>query len=70
MSESPPGDPPFSRPGFRFSTRDGVAVVMGLLVTASLWRRVGSLSLLPLVVLGHFFLFCNVIRVRTRYELV
>ncbi len=45
-------------------------MVVCALVTAWLWGRVGSLSLLPLVVLVHFFLFCNVFRVRTRYELI
>ena len=40
------------------------------LATAWLWGRVGSLSLLLFGVLIPFFLFCNVFRVRTRYELI
>ena len=32
--------------------------------------RLGDLAMLPAVVLVHFFLFCNVFRVRRSYELI
>ncbi len=70
MSEHRLGDTRRSQPGFRFSPRDAAVVVVCTLATAWLWGRVGSLSLLLFVVLGHFFLFCNVFRVRMRYELI
>ncbi len=70
MSEHPIRDTRRSQPGFRFSPRDAAVVVVCTLATAWLWGRVGSLSLLLFVVLVHFFLFCNVFRVRTRYELI
>ena len=45
-----------------------------LLATAALtlWLAslVGHLAILPALVVGHFFLFCNVFRVRTRLELI
>jgi hypothetical protein len=56
-------------PGFRFSVADGVAIVAAVGAAAALWDAVGAVALLPPVVLGHFFLFCNVFRVRRGYEL-
>ena len=70
MSERPLRDQRRSQPGFRFSPRDAVVVVVCTLATAWLWGRVGSLSFVLFVVLVHFFLFCNVFRVRMRYELI
>ena len=59
-----------SKPGFRFSLQDAAVIAIGSLATAWLWGQVGSLSLLLLGVLLHFFLFCNVFRVQTRFELI
>ena len=70
MSEQPLREARRSPPGFRFSVRDAAVIVSLSLATAWLWGRIGSASLLGLAVLAHFFLFCNVFRVRTRYELV
>ena len=70
MSDQPLRDARRSPPGFRFSVRDAAVIVVCALATAWLWERIGSVSLLALVVLAHFFLFCNVFRVRTRYELI
>lgn len=56
-------------PGFRFSATDGVVLVACAIATAVAWRVIGSLALLFTIVLVHFFLFCNVFRVRRRYEL-
>ncbi len=70
MSEHPLGHTRRSPPGFRFSPRDAAVIGVFTLATAWLWGWVGSLSLLLFGVLLHFFLFCNVFRVRTRYELI
>ncbi len=70
MSEHPLGHTRRSQPGFRFSPRDAAVIGVFSLATAWLWGWVGSLSLLLFGVLVHFFLFCNVFRVRTRYELI
>ncbi len=70
MSEHPLGHTRRSPPGFRFSLRDAVVITVCTLATVWLWERVGSLSLLLFGVLVPFFLFCNVFRVRTRYELI
>ena len=70
MSERPLSDTQRSKPGFRFSPRDAVVIAICTLATVWLWERVGSLSLLLFGVLVPFFLFCNVFRVRTRYELI
>jgi hypothetical protein len=58
-----------SPPGFRFSAADGVVLVATVGLTFALWRTWGDLALLLPVVVGHFFLFCNVFRVRRAYEL-
>ena len=56
--------------GFRFSLSDGVFI---LLCAAATWALRGSLDravwLFPVVV-AHFFLFCNVFRVRRSLELI
>ncbi len=70
MSEQVIWDTRRSKPGFRFSPRDAAVIGVFSLATAWLWGWVGSLSLLLLGVLIHFFLVCNVFRVRTRYELI
>ena len=56
--------------GFRFSSMDGVAlVVFG--VTFAILHRVGSsLSSIEAIVAGHFFLFRNIFRVVQRRELI
>jgi hypothetical protein len=70
MFERPLRETRRSKPGFRFSQRDAVVIAICTLATAWLWGQVGSLSLLLFGVLIPFFLFCNVFRVRTRYELI
>ena len=62
MSDSRP-------PGFRFWWTDAVILGAGALAMALLWGRLGE-ALWPIpFALGHFFLFCNVFRVRRSYEL-
>jgi hypothetical protein len=55
--------------GFRFSWTDGVAIVVFALLTWSTWPLLGKMSILFPVVLGHFFLFCNVFRIPRKPEL-
>lgn len=61
--------PARSQPGFRFSAMDAVVILVAFAATELLWETLGSIALLPLVLLGHFFLFCNVFRIRRAYEL-
>jgi hypothetical protein len=56
--------------GFRFSATDGVAIVLCALLTWGTRSFLGELALLFPVVLGHFFLFCNVFRIPRRPELL
>ena len=55
-------------PGFRFSASDAVAIVLAIVAAVTLWGSLGAMSLLFPIVLGHFFLFCNVFRVRRSFE--
>ena len=64
------GAPRWSRPGFRFSRVDALVLVAGAVLTVVLWPALGTLALLVPVALGHFFLFCNVFRVRRDVELL
>lgn len=65
------GDGPrWSREGFRFSRADALVLVAGAALTFALWPTLGSYALLVPVALGHFFLFCNVFRVRRGVELL
>ncbi|MHC4135708.1 MAG: hypothetical protein ACYS0K_12065 [Planctomycetota bacterium] len=56
--------------GFRFSARDAVALTAAAVATWLLLPRIGSFAWLFPFALGHFFLFCNVFRVRRGYELI
>lgn len=62
--------PPNSRTwGFRFFVTDAAAIGVFILAALGL-RQMGSpLSWLLTIVAGHFFLFCNVFRVRRSLEL-
>ncbi len=57
-------------PGFRFWWWDGVTIVAGVLLAWLAWPLLGKLALVFPVTLAHFFLFCNVFRLRRNYELV
>ena len=46
------------------------AIFVCAVAVAVLWSSIGTLSLLLPVVLGHFFLFCNVFRIRRTPELI
>ena len=56
--------------GFRLSMRDLAVIVFFVLLTWPLLHWWGEMGWLPLVVLGHFFLFCNVFRIPRINELI
>jgi hypothetical protein len=56
--------------GFRISASDAVVLLLAGAAVASLWRVPTNPGIHVLAVVGHFFLFCNVIRLRRAYELV
>lgn len=56
-------------PGFRCTLFDVLFIVVATLGAIFAWPILGEFSLLFPFVVGHFFLFCNVFRVRRRYEL-
>ncbi len=58
-----------SPPGFRFSRTDASSVVVAIAAAGLLWRSLHEMALLFPIVLGHFFLFCNVFRVCRASEL-
>jgi hypothetical protein len=62
--------PPPGTVGFRCSLLDGV--VLGIAALLAWWVRYLGIELWWVVpaVVGHFFLFCNVFRVRQNYELI
>lgn len=57
-------------PGFRLSVVDGIVLVVGLIASVALWPSLPIVSVAIAVVVGHFFLFCNVFRVARLPELV
>ena len=63
----PPPSPPRFAPGFRLSITDIVFILAGIL-TALLARK--EIAIPAAVAVGHFFLFCNVFRIRRRPELI
>lgn len=57
------------RRGFRLSIVDVVAIAACAIATWFLFPQLGTFVWLLPVTLGHFFLFCNVFRVRRTLEL-
>ncbi len=55
--------------GARLMPWDIPAALVCALFTAWAWPFMDTFALLGALVLGHFFLFCNVFRVRRSYEL-
>src|SRR5215471_16522831 len=55
--------------GFRFSATDAVVIGVCAAAAFALQRLANPLWWLLLVVAGHFFLFCNIFRVRRSFEL-
>ena len=56
--------------GFRFSLRDGIAIIIITAMTIGLWNLTQGFSAICALALGHFFLFCNIFRVRRSLELI
>ena len=56
--------------GFRLSAFDVVILAFGVVASPFLFLAVGSLALVVPYVIGHFFLFCNVFRIRRKPELI
>jgi hypothetical protein len=56
--------------GLRFSKLDGVVLVLATVITVATWSTTVGWSALVLFVVLHFFLFCNVFRIRRTPELV
>lgn len=57
-------------PGFRLSKRDIAVLIVGGIATASLIPIDVWISLAVAFVVAHFFLFCNILRMSRRLELV
>lgn len=58
-------------PGVRFSALDAALLLLAALVSALTWNLFGvGVGRLIAMTVGHFFLFCNILRLRTSYELV
>ncbi len=57
------------RRGFRFSPTDLIAIVVCAVVTLATLSILEEIAWLLPITLGHFFLFCNVFRVRREFEL-
>ena len=55
--------------GFRFFWTDAFVLGLGAVGTWWLFGIARDLALLIPMVVGHFFLFCNVVRLRRKYEL-
>ncbi|MCC6881031.1 MAG: hypothetical protein IT576_02670 [Verrucomicrobiales bacterium] len=56
--------------GFRFSLTDALVLTAATVLTVWLWRREFVLWWALPLVLGHFFLFCNVFLVRRWLEIL
>ncbi|MGE3174576.1 MAG: hypothetical protein AB7O97_18235 [Planctomycetota bacterium] len=58
------------RPGFRMSAQDALVLAASGTATAMLWPGHRPLAIAVAFVVLHFFLFCNVVRMARRLELV
>jgi hypothetical protein len=56
-------------PGFRFPLIDSIVLVAGSVASMALWPSLPIVSVAIAVVVGHFFLFCNVFRIARLPEL-
>lgn len=55
--------------GFRMMKQDPIAIVVCLAFVVAAWPYIGDWALVAPYVLGSFFLFCNVFRLRGPTEL-
>jgi hypothetical protein len=56
--------------GFRFSITDAAAIAVCAAATWGTWPMLGETAIAFPIVLGHFFLFCNIFRVPRSPELL
>jgi 4-amino-4-deoxy-L-arabinose transferase-like glycosyltransferase len=56
--------------GFRFSPVDAIVLIITAVGTPWLVSELGTMGLIPAFVVLHFFLFCNVFRIRRAPELI
>ncbi|MCI5123740.1 MAG: hypothetical protein D3925_04515 [Candidatus Electrothrix sp. AR5] len=61
---------PDFRPGFRLSVSDVIILLIGTIGSILLHSMENPLGLVVLFTLAHFFLFCNVLRMCRRFELI
>lgn len=59
-----------SRAGFRFYPTDGLVLAISGACIWWWWDSLRELSLMITIVVGHLFVFCNVVRIRRWFELV
>ena len=57
-------------PGFRISVTDALVLIVGSIASFIVGTQVWWAGIVVAFVVGHFFLFCNVFRVRRKPELV
>ena len=57
------------QPGFRISALDGIILAVGAIASAVMWTQVWWAGFVIAFVVGHFFLFCNVVRLARPLEL-
>lgn len=58
------------QPGFRISVLDGIVLVAGAVGAMTTWQYFPWLGYSIACVVGHFFLFCNVVRMSRGLELL
>ncbi len=58
------------KPGFRLSKIDILAIIGGVVVAGASFPYSSVITFLVLFVVGHFFLFCNIIRMSRPSELI
>jgi hypothetical protein len=58
------------QPGFRFSIRDFIVLAAAFFVGLYVYPIGSTYSILVGFVVGHFFLFCNIVRMSRHYELI
>lgn len=61
---------PVFSPGFRFSARDALVLVLGVIVSVVIQMSDLWIGIAIIFVVLHFFLFCNVLRITRPPELV
>jgi len=57
-------------PGFRLSTIDLIVLLLGITSAIILYKIMPIASFIIIFVVGHFFLFCNVVRLSRIPELI